>query len=156
MQILTNEEEDNKLYTNFIYSIRGEITRKKYLTNLKYYMKFLGITTFKELLGNGNKHQKIIESDIKEYLIYLRTKKKLSYGSTIMYLAPIKKFYYVNSDYQFKWDLINMYLGNDDTTSTDDDEDNGRNRILEEEDEEDRPYTMEEVKSSASVDVTSF
>ena len=76
-------------------------------------MDFLGVKTFKELIEN--KPQKIIESDIKEYLVYLRNKKKLSYRSASMYLVAIKKFYYVNSDYQFKWDLITSYLGNDDT-----------------------------------------
>ena len=80
-------------------------------------MDFLNVKTFKELIEN--KPQKIIESDIKEYLVYLRNKKKLSYRSASMYLVAIKKFYYVNSDYQFKWDLITSYLGNDDT---DDDE----------------------------------
>ena len=43
----------------------------------------------------------------------------------------------MNSDYQFKWDFINKYLGNDDT---DDDE-------KEESQEEDRPYTKEEIKT---------
>ena len=38
-----------------------------------------------------------------------------------MYLVAIRKFYYVNSDYQFKWDLIDMYLGNDDTDNDYDD-----------------------------------
>ena len=40
-------------------------------------MDFLNVKTFKELIEN--KPQKIIESDIKEYLVYLRNKKKLSY-----------------------------------------------------------------------------
>ena len=56
-----------------------------------------------------------------------------------MYLVAIKKFYYVNSDYQFKWDLIDMYLGNDDTDNDDYDDEL-------EEVEEDRPYSKEEVK----------
>ena len=39
-------------------------------------MKFLGVKTLRELIGDKeNKPQKIIESDIKEYLVYLRTKK---------------------------------------------------------------------------------
>lgn len=41
------------------------------------------------------------------------TKKKLSYETAKTYLASIRKFYYVNSDYQFKLYLINLYLGND-------------------------------------------
>jgi integrase len=73
-----------------------------------------------------------------------------------MYLVAIKKFYYVNSDYQFKWDLITSYLGNDDT---DDDyynkklslvvtgqEDDDYDDDSSEEVGEDRPYSKEEIK----------
>ena len=66
----------------------------------------------------------------------MRNQKKISYGTSALYLSAVKKFYYVNSDYKFKWDLINKYLGNDDT---DDDE--------KEESQEDRPYTKEEIKT---------
>ncbi|HSF51335.1 MAG TPA: site-specific integrase, partial [Nitrososphaeraceae archaeon] len=68
--------------------------------------------------------------DIQSFLVYLREKRKLSYRSASQYLNSIKKFYYVNSDYEFKWSLIKMYLGNDD----DDVE------------VEDRPYTREEIQ----------
>ena len=51
----------------------------------------------------------------------------------------------MNSDYQFKWDLITSYLGNDDT-----DDDNNDNYEIEEinEQEEDRPYTREEIQNN--------
>src|SRR5918992_2865047 len=106
MQIIEDslllEEEGNKLlYTNFIYSIKSEVTRQLYLKCLKYYMKFLGIKTLRELVEG--KPQKIIESDIIAYLVYLRNEKKISYDTANTYLAAIRKFYYVNSDYQFKW-----------------------------------------------------
>ena len=118
MQII-NDSED-KIYTNFIYSFKTEVTRKNSMSILKYYMNFLGVTTLRELV---EKPQKIIESDIKAYLIYLRNKKKLSYNTTVLYLSAIKKFYIVNTDHQIKWNLINMYLGNDDTDNDYDDED---------------------------------
>ncbi|MGE0243605.1 MAG: hypothetical protein AB7P56_06725 [Nitrososphaeraceae archaeon] len=51
-----------KLYSNFIYAIKTENTRKLYIKCLKYYMKFLGVNTLKEIV---DKPQKIIESDIK-------------------------------------------------------------------------------------------
>ncbi len=132
---------DDKLYTNFIYSIKTRTTRDVYLTNLKYYMKFLGVKSLKELV---EKPQKIIESDIKEYLVYLRKKRKISYVTANAYLVPIRKFYYVNSDYQFKWDLITLYLGNDDT---DDEDEDKLNLEKQKEQEEDRPYSKEEVKT---------
>jgi integrase len=140
MQILKDSDEDKLLYTNFIYSLRTEVTRQKYLTNLKYYMKFLGVTTLRELVEG--KPQKIIESDIKAYLVYLRNEKKISYNAAVLYLSAIKKFYIVNTDYPFKWNLINMYLGNDDT----DDDDPDLVEDQEGEQEQDRPYTREEIQ----------
>jgi site-specific recombinase XerD len=106
------KENEDGLYTSFIYSIRSEVTRQIYVRCLKYYMKFLGINNLGELVEG--KPQKIIESDIKAYLVYLRKQKKVSYNTKSLYLAAIRKFYYVNSDYQFKWNLITMYLGSDD------------------------------------------
>ena len=50
MQIL-NDSED-KIYTNFIYSFKTEVTRKNSMSILKYYMNFLGITTLRELSFN--------------------------------------------------------------------------------------------------------
>ena len=154
----TSIVNNDKLYSNFIYSIKTQITRTTYLNYLKYYMDFLGVKTFKELIEN--KPQKIIESDIKEYLVYLRNKKKLSYRSASMYLVAIKKFYYVNSDYQFKWDLITSYLGNDDTEDDYNDynnkkplltaagqEDDYDDETSEGGDREDRPYSKEEIKT---------
>ena len=68
-------------------------------------MKFLGVNNYNynEIV---DKPQKIIESDIKAYLVYLRNEKKISYKSADIYLTAIKKFYYVNSDYQFKGILL--------------------------------------------------
>jgi hypothetical protein len=48
--------DDDKLYKSFIYSLKSEVTKEKYLKNLKYYMKFLGVTTLRELV---NKPQKL-------------------------------------------------------------------------------------------------
>jgi hypothetical protein len=55
-------------------------------------------------------------------------------------LSPLRKFYYVNTDYQFKWDLITSYLGNDDDYYY-----NEVNSDLEQE-QDDRPYTKDEIK----------
>jgi integrase len=146
MQVLNDSqqnEKDKKYYNNFVYSYKTEVTRKNSLLILKYYMKFLGVTTLRELVEN--KSQQIIEADIKAYLVYLRTKRKISYSAAALYLSVIKKFYVVNTDYQFKWKLINMYLGNDDT----DDDNNIDDPDLEDQQEEgqdDRPYSREEIQ----------
>jgi integrase len=148
VQNLNSQEDDNKIYyNNFIYSYKTEVTRKTSLMILKYYMKFLGVTTLRELVDPENKPQKIIESDIKAYLVYLRNEKKVSYGSAALYLSVIKKFYVVNTDYQIKWKLINMYLGNDDN----DDDNNDNNDDDVDQDQEDRPYTRTEIQKMFNV-----
>ena len=138
-----NNREENRLYSNFIYSLKTEVSRQMYIKCLKYYMKFLGVKTLRELVSN-DKPQKIIESDIKEYLIYLRHQKKISYNTTALYLSAIRKFYYVNSEYQFKWDLINSYLGNDDTD--DDVKSNNSSDLTDGGEQQDRPYSKIEIK----------
>ena len=141
MQVLNDSSEENKkYYNNFIYSYKTEVTRKNSISILKYYMKFLGVESLRELIEN--KSQQIIESDIKAYLVYLRNQKKISHSAAVLYLSIVKKFYVVNTDYQLKWNLINMYLGNDDT-DTDDDDDDAEDPNLEE--QQDRPYTREEI-----------
>ena len=141
-----NSDEDKIYYNNFVYSYKTEITRKNSFTILKYFMKFLGVKTLRELVDNKKKSQQIIESDIKAYLVYLRNEKKISHSAAVLYLSVVKKFYIVNTDYPFRWKVINMYLGNDDTTTTITTD----NDITEEEDqeqlEEDRPYTKKEVQ----------
>jgi hypothetical protein len=66
--VATTEERDSglnndKLYSNFIHSIKTQITRKTYLSFLKYYMDFLGLKTFREFtsnLKNGKPNQFVI------------------------------------------------------------------------------------------------
>jgi integrase len=96
-------------------------------------MDFLRVKNYSELIENQEK--KWIENNIKNFLVYLRNERKISYKSASHYLDAIKKFYYVNSDYDFKWKLIKMYLGDDDDV-----EDN--NSSL-----EDRPYTKQEIQT---------
>ena len=142
MQVLNDSSKENKkYYNNFIYSYKTEVTRKNSISILKYYMKFLGVESLRELVEN--KSQQIIESDIKAYLVYLRNQKKISHSAAVLYLSIVKKFYVVNTDYQLRWNLINMYLGNDDT---DTDEDNNDTEDPDVGEKQDRPYTREEIK----------
>ena len=146
--IYSNDKEERRLYSNFIYSIKTEVSRQTYIKCLKYYMNFLGVNTLKELVSK-DKPQKIIESDIKAYLIYLRNQKKISYVTASLYLTTVRKFYHVNSDYNFKWDLITSYLGNDDTDNDNDNEIQYNNSDLIEEEaaeQQDRPYSRAEIK----------
>ena len=129
------EEEANKnefLYRNFINSLKSKTTKLDYTRRLKYFFEFLGIDDGQySALLDLKKDKKMIETDIKSFLVCLREKKGLSYRSATQYLNALKKFYYVNSEYEFKWPLIKMYLGNDDDDIEVDD----------------RPYTREEIRT---------
>ena len=50
----------------------------------------------------------------------------------------------MNSEYQFKWDLINSYLGNDDTD--DDVKSNNSSDLTDGGEQQDRPYSKIEIK----------
>ncbi len=50
-----NNSEDKIYYNNFVYSYKTEITRKNSFTILKYFMKFLGVKTLRELVDNKKK-----------------------------------------------------------------------------------------------------
>lgn len=129
-----NNDKDEILYRNFINALKSKTTKEDYTRRLKYFLEFLGYSDGQySAMLDPNKDKKMIESDIKSFLVFLREKKRLSYQSATQYLNALKKFYYVNSDFEFKWQLIKMYLGNDD-----DDVEEG---------EEDRPYTREEIKT---------
>jgi integrase len=132
-----NIDKNEILYRNFINALKSKTTKEDYTRRLKYFLEFLGYPDGQySAMVDPNKDKKMIESDIKSFLVFLREKKRLSYLSATQYLNALKKFYYVNSDFEFKWPLIKMYLGNDDDDVEDEDE----------EVEEDRPYTREEIK----------
>ena len=128
------DDEDDIYYSKFVNAIKSKSTKMDYTYRLKYFINFLNIKSYAELVENKDK--KTIENDIINYLIYLRKHRGLSYASASQYLVTVQKFYYVNSDYEFKWKLIKSYLGDDD------DDDDNDSKI-----EENRPYTKKEIQT---------
>jgi integrase len=135
-------QEDEFLYKNFINTLKGKNTKDDYTRRLKYFLEFLGVKNRKRysVLVDPNKDKKMIESDIKSFLTFLREKKGISYISATQYFNAIKQFYYVNSELEFKWKLIKMYLGDED-----DDSQIYLGKRLEQR-HEGRPYTREEIQ----------
>ena len=125
----TNNIDDEFLYRNFVNALKSKTTKIDYTRRLRYFLRFLvggasngegGTSTTTNSNDNDysalldpKKDKKMIEADIKSFLVFLREKKGLSYRSATQYLNAIKKFYYVSSEYEFKWNLIKMYLGNE-------------------------------------------
>ena len=129
----SNNNSDDLYFSNFVNALKSKATKAEYTTRLSYFMDFLGVKSYADLIENRDK--KWIENNIKNFLVYLRNERKISYKTASHYLEAVKKFYYVNSDYEFKWKLIKMYLGDDDY---DVDEGNGI---------ENRPYTKQEIQT---------
>jgi integrase len=131
-----NNKQNEFLYRNFVNAIKSKTTKSDYTRRLKYLIEFLGGSDQSNysILLDSKKDKKMIEADIKSFLVFLREKKGLSFRSATQYLNAVKKFYYVNSDFEFKWNLIKMYLGNDDE---EDDSDQ----------QKDRPYTRSEIQT---------
>lgn len=128
-------QQEDLYYSNFVNSIKAKTTKQDYILRLKYFMDFVGASKPADLIENVDK--KIIENNLKSYLVYLRQERGISFQSANHYLNPVKKFYFVNLDYEFKWQLIKMYLGDDD---------DGNTTIIQE-GEDDRPYTRQEIQT---------
>lgn len=137
---MQQEQSKDFYYSNFVNALRSKTTKADYTKRLSYFMDFLRVKNYSELIENQDK--KWIENNIKNFLVYLRNERKISYKSASHYLDAIKKFYYTNSDYDFKWKLIKMYLGDDD-----DDVENDVNIVGEGQELKNRPYTKSEIQT---------
>jgi hypothetical protein len=69
-------------YLNFVNALKSKTTKTDYTKRLKYFMDFLGLKQedYSELITNKDK--KWIENNIKNFLVYLRNERKISYKST--------------------------------------------------------------------------
>ena len=93
------QQED--VYSNFINSIKSDVTKKIYGYNLRTFMEYCGVKKYEDLIGQQNK--------IIEYLMYLR-EKKLSYNSICTKLNAIYHFYDMN-DISLNKKKIKMFKG---------------------------------------------
>lgn len=96
-------------YKNFINSIKSEHTKVTYDRALKYFMTFMKIDGDKyyKLL---EKAPRLIEEDIRDYIIYLRDVKKLAPASIALRLACVTHYYTMN-DLTLNWKKINRFKG---------------------------------------------
>jgi hypothetical protein len=93
------QEED--VYSNFINSIKSDVTKKVYEYNLRLFMEFCGIDRYEDLIG--------LHNQIIPYLISVRDK-KLSYNSISTRLSAIYHFYDMN-DIILNKKKIKMFKG---------------------------------------------
>ena len=85
--LVKQEQQKEDVYSNFVNSIKSDVTKKVYEYNLRLFMEFCGINKFEDLIGRQNQ--------IITYLMSLR-EKKLSYNSISTRLNAIYHFYDMN------------------------------------------------------------
>lgn len=113
-------------YRNFIETVHSPHTRIVYKNSLQVYMRFRNVDDCSQLLQGD---PRLIQSQIIEYIIYLREERKLGSNSINTNIAAIKKFYETN-DIDLKWAKIKSYIGK------------GKGRGGS---KKDRPYTIKEI-----------
>lgn len=93
-------------YRNFIETVHSPYTRMVY-TTLQLYMRFRKVNNCSQLLQGD---LRLIQSQLIEYIIYLREDRKLGSNSINTNMAGVKKFYETN-DIELKWAKIKSYVG---------------------------------------------
>lgn len=76
-------QQKEDVYSNFVNSIKSDVTKKIYEYNLRLFMELCGVDKFEDLIGRQNQ--------IITYLMSLR-EKKLSYNSISTRLNAIYHF----------------------------------------------------------------
>jgi integrase len=90
-------------------SLKSRNTSRIYAVALNDFMKYRKVTNLSELLENETK-AKLLESDIIEFLVYLKLERKTSWSFRNVRLSAIKHFYRMN-DIELNWFKISKYLG---------------------------------------------
>jgi integrase len=99
-------------YKNFIHSIKSAATRALYQKGLRYFMDFMKVKEdeYYKLLPPEGREPKLIQSDIIDFILYIRDQKKLSPASINAYVAALRHFYVMN-DVTLNWDKISNFKG---------------------------------------------
>ena len=95
-------------YRNFVYSARSVATKNSYTKALRQYMKFKGLTDCEQLLKG---EPKLIQSNIIEWLIYLKEGQNLSCASISLYCTALHHFYDMNDITGLNWKKIGSFIG---------------------------------------------
>jgi integrase len=98
-------------YSNFINSIKSAQSRIYYQKSLKFYLNYRKLDNVDQLLEEGG-DPRLIQSQIIDYIVYLRDTKKLSSSSINGYSAVLKHFYEMN-DIELRWKKINSFKPED-------------------------------------------
>jgi integrase len=98
---------EGETYHNFINTLRSEYTKKTYAPALAAYMKYKNFTNLVQLFNEDIKH---IQSNVIDYILYLKEVRKLSSQTLFITSAALKHFYDMN-DVLLNWKKINRFIG---------------------------------------------
>lgn len=120
-----SEQISSIAYRNFVDTCRSALTRKIYIKSLQYYMRYLRLADddYDKLLHEDTK---IPQTNICDYISYLRKQKDMAPKSISRYVSAVRKFYVMN-DIQLNWEKIHSFEPEDERRA------------------EDRPYTHSEI-----------
>jgi site-specific recombinase XerD len=102
------QQQEGEAFKNFVKSIVSTQTRRAYVRWLGYFMNFITIKTYDELLSLDTK---TIESHIRDFIIYQRDEKKLADSTINGYVAAIIHFYdcQLHSDINIRWKKLKVF-----------------------------------------------
>ena len=102
------QQQQSLAYREFVDSIKSPASRVLYIQALHYFMDYLRIPRgdYDRLL---DKDPKLIQMDIKDFIIFLKNK-KLSFATIASYVAAIHKFYIQNDIVTLNWKKIKSFM----------------------------------------------
>lgn len=88
-------------------TLRSEYTKKTYNAALAAYIKYKNFTDLDQLLNDDITH---IQSNVIDYILYLKEARRLSSQTLLITSAALKHFYEMN-DVILNWKKINRFIG---------------------------------------------
>jgi hypothetical protein len=101
--------ESSEVFRNFIYSLDSEVTKRSYRYSINYFMSFLSIGRYEDLVSLNNDTKKL-EGFIRDYITYMRQDRKLSPATVSVRIAAISHFYEMN-DVLINWRKLKKIQG---------------------------------------------
>ncbi len=88
----TTQIESSEVFRNFIDSLDSEVTKRSYRYSINYFMSFLSIGRYEDLVSLNNDTKKL-EGFIRDYITCMRQDRKLSPATVSVRIAAISHFY---------------------------------------------------------------
>jgi site-specific recombinase XerD len=102
---LALKEQEDKIYSNFVNSLRSARTKEVYDSTLKQFMKFHNIESYSGLLHTGD-----IQEKIKAYIIDM-VNRELSTSYMNISIASLRNFFEMNDIEDIRWHKLKKFMG---------------------------------------------